>query len=89
MKFRRRRVLGRRSRSRDNSHRAEAAGEAKPELLTCCSLRKARGARGDGDGELAWEDGGGQVALFQASCEWTGVERSFPEHSAGGRSSHH
>lgn len=88
MKFRRRSVFGMRNRSRYNSHRAKAAGEAKPELLTCCSLRKAQGL-GDGDRELAEENSGGQVALFQGFCEWVGVECSFPEHSRGGRSSHH
>lgn len=25
------------------------------------------------------------MALFQGFCEWVGVERSFPEHSRGGR----
>lgn len=80
-------MFGIRNRSQYSSHRAEAAGEAKPELPTCCSLR-GRWGLGDRDGELAEENSGGKVALFQGFCEWVGVELSFPEHSRGGRSGH-
>lgn len=45
-------MFGLRNRSRYSSHRAEAAGEAKPELPTCCSLR-GRWGLGDRDRELA------------------------------------